>query len=62
MTKEVIITIPVSYTHLDVYKRQDEDCDRTIQQKGIKMAENINNITPFLQPEEPQFNKNIWYN
>ena len=40
----------------------DEDCDRTIQQKGIKMAENINNITPFLQPEEPQFNKNIWYN
>ena len=46
----------------NIFFMLDEDCDRTTQQKGIKMAENINNITPFLQPEEPQFNKNIWYN
>ena len=29
--------VPVSYTHLDVYKRQHADCIKTVVKRGYKL-------------------------
>ncbi|MGO5549104.1 DUF5071 domain-containing protein [Wansuia hejianensis] len=46
----------------DIFCMLDEDNDKKTQNKGIEMAKIIQDISPFLQPVEPQFNKNIWHN
>lgn len=34
----------------------------TDQEKGIKMAENVENVNVFLQPCNKNYNKNVWDN
>ena len=45
-----------------IYAMLDSECDMETQQKGIKLAEEYPDITPFLQPMDSKYNKNIWYN
>ena len=45
--QKVIVTIPVSYTHLDVYKRQDEMFKDTNDNWWMANRHNIQNFTEF---------------
>ncbi len=40
----------------------DEHQPKNLQEEGLKQASKIKNISVFLQPYHPNYNKNVWNN